>query len=200
MAVLLLELEDIIVSVGREPNDANEAAQWMYYIESVSAFINSYVSTSFEVISGDVKRYQADYHGQIHLGGDPVSTVTSVKDWQSQSDVSYIFNGIDLLFNLYPNQVVDVTYTHGYATVPDEIKYMAVEAVNGVLGLGAPGQITSFTVGDVTEVYRSNRGEGPTATVVSLSKETLDQYVDEHNSMVLGNRPQPSAASNLPLL
>lgn len=183
--VALLDLEDVIIVVGRPPASAEEAAQWQFQINAVSAYINSYVDVSFEYKEDDVVRYEADYYGVIDLGGDPVSTVTSVVDWQSQSAVSYYWNGLDELYGLYPNQVVDVTYTHGYATIPDDVKYMATQAVFGALDLGATGSLTSYTVGDVTEAYSNPDKTG--VTVVSLERAVLDRYSATHGSWRLGS-------------
>lgn len=183
--VALLDLDDLIVANGRAPNDAAEAAKWQFMIDAISAYINNYVDVSFSVKTGDVVRYEADYYGVIDLGGDPVSTVTSVKDWQSQTNVSYYWNGMNEIRYLNPNQVVDVTYTHGYTTVPDDIKFMATEAIVSQLGLGATGALTSFTVGDVTEAYSDPSKEG--VTVVSLQRAVLDRYSATYGSWRLGS-------------
>ena len=185
--VALLDLEDIIVVVGRGPSSASEAAQWQFHIEAVSSFINNYVSVSFEVKTSETVRYQADYYGLIDLGGGPVSSVSSVKNAQTQLETSWYWDRLSTISRLEPNEVVDVTYTHGYSAVPDDIKYMATQAVSDVLGLGATGTLTSFTVGDVTEVYSKPIGDN-SVTVVSLSKDVLDRYSDTYGSWRLGFR------------
>lgn len=183
--VALLTIGDITDAIGRGPVDSAESDKWQFYIDAISAYINGYVEVSFEEIADDVVRYEADYYGLINLGGDPVSTVTAVNDFLSQSGVSYYWNGLDEILGLCPNQVVDVTYTHGYATVPDDIKFVATQAVIGVLDLGATGSITSFTVGDVTEVYSDPSKEG--TTVVELQKSVLDRYSNIYGSWRLGS-------------
>jgi hypothetical protein len=195
--VALLDLEDIIVVVGRAPNDAAEAAQWQYQIDAVSAYINSYVSVSFELIEGDVVRYEADYYGIIDLGGDPIISVNSVVGWQSQSAVSHYWNGLDEIRGLCPNEVVEVDFDHGYATVPEDIKYVATQAVVGVLDLGATGSLTSFTVGDVTEVYSNPEKDGVTA--VTLERAVLDKYSDTLGSWRLGSS-YSTGGSTLPTM
>ncbi len=194
--VALLDLEDIIIVVGRAPETAEEAAQWQFQINAVSAYINSYVSVSFEEIEDDVVRYESDYYGLINLGGDPVSTVSSVVDWESQLATSYYWNGLDQIRYLNSNQVVDVTYTHGYSEVPEDIKHVATEAVVGVLGLGATGSITSFTVGDVTEVYSDPSADG--TSVVTLQKGVLDKYTDTYGSFRLGTNHNIGGSTGLP--
>jgi hypothetical protein len=185
--VALLDLEDIVVVIGRGPESGAEAAQWQWYINSVSAYINDYVDVSFETKTGDVVRYQADYYGMIDLGGGPVSTVSSVKNVRSNAETSWVWDGLTTLSRLDPNEVVDVTYTHGYSAVPDDIKHVATQAISDVLGLGATGTLTSFTVGDVTEAYSKPTDEG-SVTVVSLSKDVLDRYSSVYSSWRLGYR------------
>lgn len=182
--VALLDLEDIIVVV-REPQSADEAARWQFYIEAVSSFINGYVTASFEVLTGDVVRYQADYYGMVDLGGDPISSVSSVKNVLTGLETQWYFDGNKKIYYLNPYETVDITYTHGYPAVPDDVKYMATQAVLGVLNLGPTREIKSFTVGDVTEAY-DDPADGPHATVVSLSKEVLDRYRDDESTVRLG--------------
>src|SRR5678816_2453654 len=107
--VALLDLEDIIVVVGRSPTTAEEAAQWQFQIDAVSAYINNYVDVSFELLEGDVVRYRADYYGVISLGGDPISAVNSVVSWENQTAVTYKWNGLDTIERLCPNEVVDLS-------------------------------------------------------------------------------------------
>lgn len=195
--VALLDLEDIETAIGRPAASADEAAQWQFYIDAVSAYINGYVSVSFEELTGDVVRYEADYYGVIDLGGDPVSAVNSVVGWQSQEAVSYYWNGLGEIRGLCPNEVVDVDYDHGYSSVPADIAAVATEAVLGGLGLGATGNITSFTVGDVTEVYADPLNSG--VTVITLQKSVLDRYSDTIGSWRLGSNYNIGGTS-LPLL
>jgi hypothetical protein len=195
--VALLEIEDIEAAIGRSAVDATEEAKWQFYIDAVSSFINGYVDVSFEELTDDVVRYQADYYGLIDLGGGPVSTVNSVKEWRSQLETVWDWDGIDQLFNLCPNQTVDVDYDHGYAAVPDDIKFLAAQVVIGVLQLGISGTVTSFTVGDVTEVYASQSGDDATAV---LSRSVLNRYTNVYSTLRLGSGRHPNALPTFPTL
>lgn len=197
--VALVDLEDIIVVMGREPASAEEAAQWQFYIDTVSSFINGYVSVSFELKTDDVVRYQADYYGMIDLGGDPISSVDSVKNARTQVETYWDWDMMSTIGRLDPHEVVDVTYTHGYASVPDDISKMATQAVVGVLGHGATGPITSFTVGDVTESYAVPQ-DSAEAYVVFLSKQVLDRYSDMYGSWRLGHNQFPGVTTQFPSL
>lgn len=198
--VALLDIEDLIVALGREPVDAAEAAKWQFNIDGVSAFINGYVTVSFEPLTNDVVRYQADYYGAVCLGGDPTSSVSSIKDARSGLETVWDWDRFNTIFYLEPNQVVDVTYSHGYSAVPADVSYMATQAVLGVLNLGTTGTLTSFTVGDVTEVYENSREDGTVATVVSLSRTVLDKYTDSDHSLRLGSSLRFATSQQLPTL
>lgn len=198
--VALLDIEDLIVALGRSPVDAAEAAKWQFNIDGVSAFINGYVTVSFEELEDDVVRFPANYYGEVCFGGDPVSAVSSVKDARSGLETVWDWDLLTKIYYLEPNQVVDVTYTHGYAAVPADVSYMATQAVLGILNLGGAGTLTSFTVGDVTEVYENARDDGTVATVVSLSSTVLDKYTDSDHSLRLGSSLRFASSQQLPTL
>lgn len=195
--VALLEISDIETAIGRSATDPTEEAKWQFYIDAVSAYINGYVDVSFEELTGDVIRYQADYYGLIDLGGGPISTVNSVKEWRSQLETEWDWDGVGQIFNLCPNQTVDVDYDHGYTAVPDDVKFMATVVVIGTLQLGISGIITSYTVGDVTEVYADTTGDNASAT---LESSVLNRYKNTNTTLRLGSGWHPNYQSNLPII
>lgn len=196
----LIDLEDIIIVAQREPTSGEEAALWQFYIDAVSDFINSYVyPVSFVEVTDDVVRRQADSYGLIDLGGDPVSTVSSVKNWRTQLETAWDWDGLGQIGLLDPHEVVEITFTHGYTSVPGDIKNAAVQAVLGAIGLGATGPLTSFTVGDVTEVY-SHQRQDTTLSVISLAKDVLDKYATTYGSWRLQHNQFPTANRVLPEL
>lgn len=193
--VALLEIDDIITIVRREPTDTDEEAQWQLYIDTISAFINGYIDVSFEALDGDVRRYRADYYGEVYLGGDPISAVNSVKGWRTQEETSWDWDGIDTIFGLCAGETVDVDFDHGYSEVPDDIRFLAGQAVVGAIGLSpSVGTITTLTVGDITEVYDTGASDG--ATVVILSRAILDRYRITYGTWKLGANPHPGASIN----
>jgi len=195
----LLTVDDIEDAVGYPPSSTEQETQWQFYIDSVSAFINGYVDVSFEEVTDDVQRFRADYYGIISFSPDPVSVVTSVVSYLSGSETVWSFDGLSEIQYLNANEVVDVTYTHGYTTVPDDVKFAAVQAVLGALNLGTPGSLTSFTVGDVSETYSTSTSEGSTV-VIQLASSVLDKYVDGAKSYRLGKSISISGNSGIPTL
>lgn len=150
----LIAISDLETALGRTFEDDEEEAKWQRYINSLSDYINSRVDVAFEIITDGVARLQANYEGEIFLKG-PVSKVTSVKDFRTHQEDPYVdWDGISTLFNLWPDQVVDVTWSYGLAGVPDDIKNVMITGVLAALDEGSPIDLRSYKVGDVQEDMR----------------------------------------------
>jgi len=149
----LITVQDVEDALGREAEDSEEIAQWQYYINVISLFINNFVDVSFEPLVLVTERLRADQYGQIKLKS-PVNDVTSVKNFRTQEEDLYVdFDGIDLLMYLEPRQVVDVTYSYGYNVVPDDIHGLVLTLVLEQVNEIAPVNLKSHQVGDVVDVY-----------------------------------------------
>lgn len=192
----LATLDDIEAAIGRPPATDAESAKWSYYISSISAFVNNYVDTSFEFKENDALRLQADYYGILQLPGAPITSVASVKTWDTNLATNHYYNGLDSVTGLTPLQVVNVVYTHGYDSVPSDIKYMVTVAVTGALGLKQGGALKELTVGDVTEAYADVTGQ----IVVQLAQGTLDKYANTETTYRLGGTPGFRSENSLPTL
>lgn len=193
----LATLSDIEAAIGRPPANAAETAKWNYYIASISAFVNNYVTDSFELLVDDTVRYQADYYGIVELLGGPIVDVTLIADWSTQLEIASYYNGLGSISGLNPLAVVDVTYSHGHAAVPLDVKYLVTGAIVSLLGLtGGTGALKNLTVGDVTETYADGTG----AVVVQLSKDTLDAYTISERTYRLGGTPGFGSVNTLPTL
>lgn len=169
----LVSIQDIEDTLGRSAEDAAEEAEWQFYINIISDFINNEVDVAFEPQTLVTERLRADAYGEVKLKG-PVVNITSVKNFRTQEEDLYVdFDGVDTLYYLNPRQVVDVTYSYGYNTVPDDIRNLVISAILAQINEYAPVSLRSYTVGDVTEEYRTNfihqiLGEG--------AQKTLDKY------------------------
>lgn len=190
--VSLITVEDVEVALGRSAQDGAEEAQWQQKINHISAFIDGYVDVSFTVKTDHVIRAQADYYGVIYLGGDPVSTVSSIAHVGDTVAAGVpLWDGLHTIYGLEPLEVVDITYTHGYSSIPEEIKAVCLEGVLAVLGLGeqgTSGPIRQVTVGDVTESYAFTRDtfDGATTVSVVLSGDVLKRYCKQMGTFRLG--------------
>ncbi len=174
MGVALITVQDIEVALGREVEDSEELAEWQFYIDTISAFINDYVDCSFERFEDVTERFTADYYGQVKLP-TPVVSITSVKDvrWGNE-DLSVDFDiGTNSLFYLLPGQVVNITYTYGYSTIPDDIQQLVLSTVLAQINEIAPVALRQFKVGDVEEQYR----ESEIQKLFSITgRRTLNKY------------------------
>lgn len=196
----LITIGDLEDALGYSAATPAEEARWEHYITAVSSFINSYVDVSFEEIEDDEVRLQADYYGLIYLGGDPISTVSSISIWRTGAPhPTAEWNGLDEISGLQPLQVVDVVYTHGYSTVPEDIANVVVESVLGILQLGANGPLKSITVGDVTEAYAVGVAKPNPTAGVTLAAYVLDSYRDTEYTIRLGARWTQGTDNTLPI-
>lgn len=158
--------------------------QAQYYIDMVSAFVNRNVDVIFFPFSDKTVRGKADYYGTITLVG-PVDSVAGVARPNSTTLVPFRFDDIDLVYNLKPNTAYDVTYSGGYAEVPEDIKFFCTEAVRQ--GLNNPNSALSFRVGDVTETYASSSGRTVSAPITVLGTEVLASYRNTAYTLTYGS-------------
>lgn len=123
-----------------------ESFRLVYVVEHVSAAIRSYTGQEFtEATTTERLRVQ---RGIVRLPQRPVSAVSAVEDingntvpyqWDGLDRLRYVGTGVanrwDLEGYALPVEVVDVTYTHGYATVPADVEGVAAQMVMRAFGL-----------------------------------------------------------------
>lgn len=182
----LITVDDVETAIGRPPADQTEEDVWQYHITNISAYINSLVDDSFEEIEDDeLARVQADYYGIITLKGGPITEVTSVRNWRSDEETEWDWNGIDEIMNLNCLQVVNVTYSHGWDAVPPDIIALCTDAVLVAINEVDADDLISYQVGDVVEKYASIRTFSENNT-----EAILDQYRATETTYRLGGRGQ----------
>jgi hypothetical protein len=168
----LISVGDIELALGREVADEEEEAEWQRYITLVSRYIKGVSDYGFEPLTV-TERLKADSRGEIKLRR-PVTDIISVTNYRTgQPDLYVDFDGLDTLFYLEPHQVVDVTYSYGFDSVPADIAEIAVSLVLGLLGENTPTNIQVYQVGDVKEQYSTSRVE---ALVDDYISGVLDNY------------------------
>lgn len=172
MAVPVVTIADLVEARGGEAFSTVDEAKATYYINAISAFVASYCDLiSFQEVLDDTIRTQADYYGIIELGGGPISSVASVADVDGTEVDGWTFDGSCTITGLGPFQTVDVTYTHGSDTIPEDVKAVVVEAILDLVSFRASGRLKTRTVGDVTYAFSEGQDVG-----VSLSANVLDRY------------------------
>lgn len=169
----LIDLAELEAALGYTFDTPESQAQAQYYINTISAFINKYVDVSFEFHENATIRYKADWYGTITLVG-PVDSVSGVVRPNSDSVICFLYDDIDLIYNLCPNTAYDVTYSYGYAEVPEDVKSVVIEGVRA--SINNPNNALSYRVGDVTETYLANAGNSVASPIVVLGQDVLDSY------------------------
>jgi hypothetical protein len=180
-------------SPGEELSN-EDLAKVLYYIALVSQYIASYTGVAFSSVE-HTSRLKADYYGRISLPHKPVAEIESVKNWRSSAEhPRWQWDGLDEIYGLHPTEVVEVTFTSGYSVVPEDIKFVAREAVKRLYlapdgeGQDLPGRLTKFRVGDVDEGYpKSNRDdELGNGLFNDLDVMILNQYRDTMMTYAIG--------------
>jgi hypothetical protein len=178
-------------------------------LKDVSAKIRRYTRKSFIAITDDVIEIKAP-DGIIKLPGRPIVSVSEVVALSGNESIIaniivgwWTFDGIDevdatdggsALINL-PEDWNDsnafpgtyrVTYTHGYAEVPDEVVSVAANAVLGVLTAPTVAAgVVGETVGDYS--YRMDRaGTGLAVALTDSDLEDLNDFRDTEGTIRLG--------------
>lgn len=160
-----------------------------YYINLISVYIAWYTGTSFERLNDQTKRLQSDYYGRVHLPGGPVHDVTSVLYRVGGGhEGEWYFNGINEIYALRPKATVDVTYSYGYETIPEDIEMVATEAVKRLQNTNVDESVypvSEYMVGNISERYNIFAGELG-GLFNDLEKFILDDYRGVFYSIALG--------------
>jgi hypothetical protein len=108
---------------------------------AVRAYTGQFISQTTTTVRSRIR------NGEIRLSQRPVITVDSVADLDGDDLEGWTFDGIDRLFPpLSADAVVDVTYTHGFAVIPQDIIGVACAIAARSLGSDADPGVTSETI------------------------------------------------------
>jgi len=152
--VALLTVEELEVAVGTSFSDA-DAARAQYYIDGLSAYIEKKTGTTFSVVEDAVERFRADPYGVVKFTLLPVTAVTTVHDFATDTDLEpggWVWDGLSRLTNLCGHQVVDVTYSYGLEP-PADVKWAATEAVKRGINTANNSNLVLKQVGDVIHQF-----------------------------------------------
>lgn len=183
----LIGIGDIETALGSDISSDNEArVQW--YIDAVSAFIESFVGRNFNLQEDVTIIARADGGGFIEISDlVSVTSVSLLDPWTgiyggltSWPNLGYAFDGIDKIYALCPYETYKVVCTYGWDSVPVDIAGIATLLVLAGTGLDltAINGLKSYRVGDVEEAYGVSTKEtgDPTITLSRLMTKTLLGY------------------------
>lgn len=167
----LLTITELSVALGREI-DTEEEPQAQYLIDATSSYIESVTELSFSLVEDATERFMANYYGELVITPGPVQDVSELTAVNYSTPVWY-WDGMDTVYYLYPNQVVDITYSYGYTTIPADIKAVATEMVKAVIDSSSGGSLKSKQIGDVQYAFQ----EMAVNNFQGLGSDTLDLYM-----------------------
>lgn len=176
----LITVEELEAFMGRTFTTAEEA-QAGVLIDIVSDVIESETGVTFSLVEDQEVRMQADGYGIIELNAKPIQEVT-IYEIDSADEVSYAtWDGLAAVYGLQPNEVVDIVYTHGYTTVPGDIKAVCYGVCSRIMY--NPSGLRQETVGAISVTYPGIGGEAGTINFSTLERKVLEKYAATARSM-----------------
>lgn len=176
----LLQIHDLEIALDRTL-DNDEEPNAHYLIDAITAYIETVTDTAFSPHTNETVRELADFYGVVTLSPGPVTLVSSVTAINYISPIWH-FDGYNTIYNLYPNQVVDIVYSYGLDQVPPDIKYAAAEMVKSVIQGLPEGGLKSKQVGDVNYAF----ADAATHKFHGLGADVLDAYTPVGTTYRLG--------------
>jgi hypothetical protein len=188
------DLEEFLQVVIADDNASATAA-----IAAASAAIQNYCRQTISQVAAEVLTLTvADYRRTILLPEQPVTAVASVVEDGTTLTVGdhYQWTRSGLLTRVGRNwatgwQDVVVTYTHGYATIPDDLKSVCIRAaarayqaglrsasVSGITGIASeqlPDYSVSFTP-ETASGAASSLGASAAPILLASEREMLARY------------------------
>jgi hypothetical protein len=191
----LITVEELEAFMGRTFTDT-EVSQAEALIDTVSSVVEAETGVSFSLVDNEEIRIQADGYGMIELSAKPISAVT-VYDINSDDEIlDAAWDGLCTIYGLQPNQVVDVVYSHGYSTVPGDIKAVVYGICSRIMY--NPAGLRQETVGAISVTYPGIGGEAGTINFSTLEQKVLDKYSRTEKSMRLAG--ERLRIASLPIL
>jgi hypothetical protein len=170
----LITVEELEAFMGREFTEQEESFAEAQ-IQAISDAIEGITGISFELVIDEEIRAQADGYGIIELNAKPITDVAVFPVGSDDECETAVWDGLQTIYGLYPNEVVDIVYSHGYSTVPSDIKTVAKGSASRVMY--NPSGLRQETVGAISVTYPGVQGEAGTINFSRLERKILAKYV-----------------------
>jgi hypothetical protein len=179
----LASIDDVAARLGRTLSD-DEEMRVGALLDDASAAVRSYTGQGFT--AEETTARLTPRNGKLVLPQRPVTAVATVQTvdgddlvftWWSGDKVTVGATNLNW-FEVYgnPTQPVDVTYTHGYAAVPDDVVAVVCQIVGRAMT--RPADEAGFTQESVAG-YSYSLGAAAAAGAVGMlsdEKAVLDRY------------------------
>lgn len=179
--------------------DADNVASCERAIAAATEAIKNYCQQNIEQVEGDELTLDCDGGDMLFLPELPVTDVASVVEDDETLTVTddYILGQYGILYRVGQDwvsgtQIITVTYTHGYSTIPTDIEDVATRSAARVYQAGLRAKelsgvtgVASLSLGDYSVSYGSEHGGGVGEGVMGVSaaralllseKDILDRY------------------------
>ncbi len=180
-------------------SDPTDTARVEFLLDAVSEAVRRYTGQTFtRETTTDRLRVKG---GRIRLPQRPVNAVTAVETPAGVAlaeNTTWSFDGLETVYvpcrvwaDLYappllPADMLDVTYDHGYTTIPADVVGIVCGVVMRVIGTPAE---TGGLIGETIQGYSYQRGSVASAGAVGLlaeEKRALDVFRRHGGSIRLG--------------
>jgi hypothetical protein len=174
-AASLASVEDLDDWLGGTAPSAGESARRAFAIRAASAIIRRWTHRTFTRVVDDQVRLRGNYGPILQLPQRPVAEVTAVRidgyevtDWTLLADGRlrlgenshrHLYAVHDNWFGSWggPDAKIEITYTHGYTVVPDDVTMVTVQAAARILA--NPSGVRSESVGTYSVSHFAAAGE-----------------------------------------
>lgn len=178
-----------IETASGETIASDDEARVQWYIDAVSAFIESYTGLEFNLHEDVTIRARADGKGMIEIANlIEITTVQERDAWTGvygslpyhYGSTGYAFDGIDTIYGLCPYESYQIVCSFGFEEVPADIAGVATQLVMAGAGIDntAINGLKSYRVGDVEETYGVSQNETgfPVVSLSTLMSAVLNKY------------------------
>lgn len=152
-----------------ETFDATRTAQANAALELASATIQGWTRQTIELVAGDTVTLRGTWDEELVLPQRPVVAVTAVSvDGTALTADDWRLWGSSLVRVGYgnwagPDVAVAVTYSHGWAVIPDVIRAVTMQIA--VRLMANPGLVQAESIGTYSVTYGSEAGGGGALTI-----------------------------------
>lgn len=180
----IITVTELEAFMGKDFSE-EEAIQAQAVIDAVEIFIETETGLLFTHMPDHTIRVQADGHGIIELNARPVNDVGPIYKIDGSEFMEWEFDGLAAVYNFFPNQVVDLTYDHGYEPnqIPKAARVVALGMASRVMY--NPAGLRQETVGAISVTYPGIGGEAGTINMSSLERRILENLTGNAQSLRL---------------
>lgn len=182
-----------LAALLRRTFSAADTAAANLVLDAVTGAIKAHTGQTIEKVTGDVAKLRGTWARELELPQWPVLAVSGIKlngytvptgTWLLAANKIYrgnlpIFNGPDewggdlwITTWLGPAAIVEVTYDHGFETIPGNIKGLCLKAAARMFE--GPDGATSETIGNYS--YSRTEGVADSALLTEAEKAELDRW------------------------